>query len=81
MEASCQQVRRWDVLGVRRLVPRRFISLVVYAIARLKGLPPPQRMPLDRFALSPRVDDAYSLFALCAHTTLPEHGVRLIHGG
>lgn len=80
LEASCQQVRRWDVLGVRRLVPRTFISLVVYAIARLKGLPPLQRMRLDRFALSPMVDDAYSVFALCGHAKLPGHGLALIHG-
>lgn len=41
LEASCQRVRRWDVLGLRRIVPRALISLAVYFIARWRGLPPP----------------------------------------
>ena len=80
LEASCQRVRRWDLLGVRRIMPRTFISLAVYLIARWKELPPPQRMPLDRFAISASTDDAYNLFALCGHATLPADGLALIHG-
>ncbi len=80
LEASCQQVRRWDVLGLRRIMPRRLISLVVYCIARWKELPPPQRMSLDRFAISSSTDDAYNLFALCGHATLPVSGLELTHG-
>ena len=34
LEQSCQRVRRWDVLGIKRLVPRSVVSLMVYAIAR-----------------------------------------------
>lgn len=74
LEHACRQVRRWDVLGFKRLVPRRLISLVVYALARWNRLTPPQRMSFDSFPLSPQTDNAYSLFALCGHAPLPEQG-------
>ena len=76
LEAACRRVRGWDVLGVKRLVPRPVISLLVYAIARWNGLTPPQRMPLSRFALSGDTEQAYSLFALCSHAPRDEqaHG-------
>lgn len=80
LEASCQRVRRWDVLGLRRIVPRALISLAVYFIARWRGLPPPQRMPLDRFAISTRTDDAYCLFALCGHASLPPERLTSVYG-
>jgi SAM-dependent methyltransferase len=67
LEAACRRVRGWDVLRIKRLVPRPVISLLVYAIARWNGLTPPQRMPLSRFALSGDTTRAYSLFALCSH--------------
>lgn len=72
LEQACQQVRRWDVLGLKRLLPRRLISLVVFAIARLNRLTPPQHMSLHSFPLSPETDKAYSLFALCGQAPLPE---------
>jgi len=80
LEASCVRVRRWDLLGIRRIVPRAFISLAVYAIARWRGLRPPQQMPLDSFAISSEMDDAYNLFALCGHAPLPAEGLTIIHG-
>jgi len=80
LEASCQRVRRWDVLAFRRMVPRVLISLAVYLIARWKGLPPPQEMSLESFAISSKTEDAYSLFALCGHTPLPPDGLELIRG-
>lgn len=66
LEAACRRVRGWDVLGMKRLVPRPVVSLVVYAIAKWNGLTPPQQMPLSRFALSADTTQAYSLFALCS---------------
>jgi SAM-dependent methyltransferase len=80
LEASCERVRRWDLLGIRRLAPRALISLAVYAIARWRKLTPPQQMPLDRFVISSKTDDAYSLFALCGHASLPAEGLTLLHG-
>ncbi len=71
LETACAGVRRWDVLGLKRFVPRRLVSLMVYAIARWNGLTPPQRMSFDRFPVSPDTDNAYSLFALCGHTLPP----------
>lgn len=70
LEAACGRVRGWDVLGIKRLVPRRFVSTVVAAIARWNGLTPPQKMPLSRFAFSADTAHAYSLFALCSHAPL-----------
>lgn len=67
LEAACSRVRAWDVLGIKRLVPRRLVSGIVSAVARWNGLTPPQRMPLSRFALSADTEHAYSLFALCSH--------------
>jgi 2-polyprenyl-3-methyl-5-hydroxy-6-metoxy-1,4-benzoquinol methylase len=75
LEAACQGVRRWDVLGLRRFVPRALVSLIVYGIALRKGLTPPQRLPLSSFPISSRTDDAYNLFALCGHRLLPEPGL------
>lgn len=70
LEAACHRVRGWDVLGIKRWVPRRLVSIIVSAIARWNGLTPPQRMPLGRFAISPDTEHAYSLFALCSHAPL-----------
>lgn len=67
LEAACSRVRGWDVLGIKRLVPRRVISRIVSAVARWNGLTPPQQIPLSRFAISPDTEHAYSLFALCSH--------------
>ncbi|MGH7410198.1 MAG: class I SAM-dependent methyltransferase [Candidatus Methylomirabilis sp.] len=75
LEQACQRVRRWDVLGIKRLVPRSLVSLMVYAIARWKRVTPPQNMALSRFPLTPHTDDAYSLFALCGHAPLPARGL------
>ena len=72
LEEACQAVRRRDRLGLRHWMPRRLVSLAVGLLARLNGLTPPQRMSLSRFTLSPRTDDAYSLFALCSQAPLPE---------
>ncbi|MBI4400197.1 MAG: class I SAM-dependent methyltransferase [Nitrospirae bacterium] len=74
LEHACQQVRQWDVLDLKRLVPRRLISLVVYTLARWNRVTPPQRMSFGSFPLSPQTDNAYSLFALCGHAPLPEQG-------
>ncbi len=74
LESACRGVRRWDVLGVRRFVPRPVVSLAVYAIARWKGLQPPQQMPLSSFPITPHTDDAYNLFALCGHGSPPAQG-------
>lgn len=71
LESACQRVRGWDVFGMKRLVPRSLVSLIVHAIARWNRLTPPQRMPLDSFPLTSHTDDAYSLFALCGHAPLP----------
>jgi ubiquinone/menaquinone biosynthesis C-methylase UbiE len=71
LEAGCQTVRRWDVLGLRRRLPRTLVGPIVWAIARWKGVTPPQRLPLTAFPLSTRTDDAYNLFALCGHSPLP----------
>ena len=71
LEQACQRVRRWDVLGIKRLVPRRLVSLLVHAIALWNRVTPPQRMPLNSFPLTPHTDDAYNLFALCGHAPLP----------
>jgi SAM-dependent methyltransferase len=67
LEAACRRVRAWDVLGIKRLVPRRLVSSIVSAIARWNGLTPPQQMPLSRFVISADTEHAYSLFALCSH--------------
>ena len=67
LEAACRRVRGWDVLGIKRLVPRRLVSSLVSAVARWNGLTPPQQMPLSRFAISADTEHAYSLFALCSH--------------
>ena len=75
LEAACQRVRCRDVLGLKRFVPRGLVSLVVYAIAWWNQLPPPQRMSLSRFHISPQTDGAYNLFALCGHAPLPETGL------
>ncbi len=75
LEAACGRVRRRDVLGLRRLVPRGLVSLVVYAIARWNQLTPPQRMSLNSFHISLQTDGAYNLFALCGHAPLPETGL------
>jgi SAM-dependent methyltransferase len=71
LEAGCQALRRCDVLGLRRRIPRSLVSLIVSALARWKGVTPPQRMPLSAFPLSARTEDAYNLFALCSHSPLP----------
>ncbi len=70
LEAACRRVRAWDVLGIKRLVPRRLVSFIVAAIALWNGLTPPQRMPLSRFAISADTEHAYSLFAVCSHAPL-----------
>lgn len=80
LETACQRVRRKDVLGIRRLVPRAVISLMVSVIARCSRLTPPQQMSLSRFHISPETDDAYSLFALCGHAPLPEKGLTTAAG-
>jgi SAM-dependent methyltransferase len=67
LEAACSRVRAWDLLGIKRLVPRRLISNIVAAIARWNRLMPPQQMQLSRFAISADTEHAYSLFALCSH--------------
>ena len=72
LEAACQRVRGWDVLGLKRLLPRQVVSLLVYAIARWNGLTPPQRMSLNRFTISAETQGAYSLFALCSHAPFDE---------
>jgi SAM-dependent methyltransferase len=71
LEDGCRHLRRWDVLGVRRHVPRSLVGLIVRAVARWKGVTPPQRLPLSAFPLSTRTEDAYNLFALCGHVPLP----------
>jgi len=71
LEAGCQAVRRWDVLGLRQRLPRALVGPVVWAVACWKGVTPPQRMPLGAFPLSTRTEDAYNLFALCGHAPLP----------
>ncbi|HKW85773.1 MAG TPA: class I SAM-dependent methyltransferase [Nitrospiraceae bacterium] len=78
LEQACQQIRRWDVLGLKRLLPRKLISLVVYAIARFNRLTPPQRLSLHSFPLSSETDKAYSLFALCGHAPLPQPGFQTV---
>ena len=70
LEAACRRVRAWDVLGIKRLVPRRLVSFIVAVIARWNGLTPPQRMPLSRFAISADTEHAYSLFAVCSHAPI-----------
>lgn len=75
LEQSCQRVRRWDVLGIKRLAPRSLVSLLVYAIALWNRVTPPQQMPLNSFPLTPHTDDAYNLFALCGHAPLPITGL------
>ncbi len=75
LEQSCQRVRRWDVLGIKRLAPRSLVSLLVYAIALWNRVTPPQQMSLNSFPLTPHTDDAYSLFALCGHAPLPITGL------
>jgi SAM-dependent methyltransferase len=75
LEQACQRVRRWDVLGIKRLVPRSLVSLLVYAIARWNRVTPPQQMALSRFPLTPQTHDAYSLFALCGQVPLPVTGL------
>ena len=67
LETACSRVRAWDLLGIKRLVPRWFISGIVSAVARWNGLTPPQQMPLSRFAISADTEHAYSLFAVCSH--------------
>ena len=63
------------MLGIKRLVPRSVVSLMVYAIARWKRLTPPQQMALTSFPLTPQTHDAYNLFALCGHAPLPARGL------
>jgi SAM-dependent methyltransferase len=71
LEAGCRAVRQWDVLGLRRRLPRALVGWIVWAIARWKRVTPPQRVPLSAFPLSTRTADAYNLFALCGHSPLP----------
>jgi SAM-dependent methyltransferase len=75
LEAACRRVRGWDLLGIKRLVPRRLVSSIVAAIARWNRLTPPQQMQLSRFAISADVEHAYSLFALCSHAPFDAEGV------
>ncbi|MEE8239732.1 MAG: class I SAM-dependent methyltransferase [Nitrospirales bacterium] len=76
LERACQQVRRWDVVGIKRILPRKLISLLVYLIARWNHLPPPQGMGLQTFPITPDTDKAYSIFAMCGHSPLPELGFQ-----
>ncbi len=78
LEAACGRVRAWDVLGIKRLVPRRLVSIIVSAIARWNGLTPPQQMPLSRFAISTDTEHAYSLFALCSHVPFDAEHVSAV---
>ena len=75
LESACQRVRGWDVLGMKKLVPRSLVSLIVYAIARWNRLTPPQRMAPGSFPISAQTENAYSLFALCSQAPLPEKGL------
>ncbi|HEX9742223.1 MAG TPA: class I SAM-dependent methyltransferase [Nitrospiraceae bacterium] len=78
LEAACRRVRGWDVLGIKRLVPRRLVSSIVSAVARWNGLTPPQQMPLSRFAISADTAHAYSLFALCSHAPFDTERVSVV---
>jgi SAM-dependent methyltransferase len=71
LEAGCQTLRGWDVLDLRRRLPRPLVGMIVWALARWKGVTPPQRMPLSAFPRSTQTEDAYNLFALCGHSPLP----------
>jgi SAM-dependent methyltransferase len=71
LEAGCRTLRRWDVLGLRRRLPRPLVGWIVWAVARCKGVTPPQRLPLTAFPFSTRTEDAYNLLALCGHSPLP----------
>lgn len=80
LEQACRRVRGWDVLGLKRLLPRPLISLIVSLIARMNGLPPPQRMGFRSFPISEDTTHAYSLFALCGHAPYPELASQLAGG-
>ena len=80
LEQACRRVRSWDVLGLKRLLPRPLISLIVSLIARMNGLPPPQRMGFRSFPISEDTTHAYSLFALCGHAPYHELASQLAGG-
>lgn len=63
LEDELRKVRQKDILGVRKIIPRFLIYLIVHAVARAKKITPPEAM---QFAiLKDAIEGAEVLLALC----------------
>jgi len=51
LEGRLESLRSADMLGIKKILPRSLISVLVYAAARLYGIKPPQKMRYEDFTI------------------------------
>ncbi|MDP2906074.1 MAG: class I SAM-dependent methyltransferase [Candidatus Omnitrophota bacterium] len=52
LESKLESIRKFDFLGIRRIIPRSAVSFGVYLISKIKGIIPPQEMKCESFEIS-----------------------------
>jgi ubiquinone/menaquinone biosynthesis C-methylase UbiE len=52
LEDELKNIRKFDFLGIKRIIPRCLISSLVYFVAKAKGITPPQELTYENFEIS-----------------------------
>lgn len=66
LEGELKNIRKLDLFGLKRIVPRRLISFSVYIISKLKGIKPPQELSYKDFNISKdTIDTDPGILSIC----------------
>jgi ubiquinone/menaquinone biosynthesis C-methylase UbiE len=66
IEKELKGLRKFDPWGLRRIVPRKFVSLGVYLVSRIKGIGPPQGLKVRDFKICrDELEKSPGLFLCC----------------
>jgi SAM-dependent methyltransferase len=70
LEAELEKVRRLDPMGIKKIIPRKAVSALVYLISKAKGITPPQELDYGSFGISKEtIDTAPGILAVSAKSS------------
>ena len=75
LEGKLQKIRAYDVGGIKRIIPRKIISWLMYLVSKTYGITPPQKLTYKDFYISKdTLDVSPGFLAMCSKEGTAENG-------
>jgi ubiquinone/menaquinone biosynthesis C-methylase UbiE len=66
LEKKLEKLRKFDLIGLKRFIPRRLISLLVYFVSKVSRIKPPQELGYESFVMSKdNIERSPGILAIC----------------